>query len=38
VQLGAALVIPKPFQLGEVAQILAKLIGEPLPTSVNPLP
>src|SRR5205807_6812002 len=37
-QLGAALVIPKPFQLAEVAQTLAKLIGHTLPASVQSVP
>jgi CheY-like chemotaxis protein len=36
-QLGAALVIPKPFQLAELAQILAKLVGHTLPASAKPV-
>jgi CheY-like chemotaxis protein len=37
-QLGAALVISKPFQLAEVARVLAKLLGHSLPASSKSAP
>lgn len=37
-QRGAAHVFPKPFQLAQVAQVLASLIGSPLPGSPGPVP